>query len=186
MTRPIIFSEETFHKLCNEYLSYVEDGEKETKILGMLQLFGYVPAHVEIFVKLMLLDPDDRPLLGEFCVYVHYMETHKNFLIRTGEETCGEDSECAARRLNERIRQRADAFAEYCDKINREAKKKGNKKINKLNNQAAVLRKEIKKTEQEIKEMLDQVDKKKRQTDKKRTQLKDIENKIEELRSASN
>ena len=178
----IKYSKEKFEQLKAAYLQHIEKTCKDPSafITDQMRRFGPVSPSTKTFVTLMLLDQKDREILAELCVYLHYNESGHNIVVETPKGYAGENSECRARTLVNEIQQRADAFDEYCRKIEGKNKKL-RKKINKQENAAAVIRKAIRTLENEIKDLNDQITKKEHQIARQYEQLDEVNKTIAEL-----
>ena len=178
----IKYSKEKFEQLKAAYLQHIEKTCEDPSafITDQMRRFGPVSPSTKTFVTLMLLDQKDREILAELCVYLHYNESGRNIVVETPKGYAGENSECHARTLVKEIQQRADAFDEYCRKIEGKNKKL-RKKINKQENAAAVIRKAIRTLENEIKDLNDQITKKEHQIARQYEQLNEVNKTIAEL-----
>lgn len=179
----IKYSKEKFEQLKAAYLQHIEKTCKDPSafIADQMRRFGPVSPSTKTFVTLMLLDQNDREILAELCVYLHYNENGRNIVVETPKGYAGENSECRARTLVKEIQQRADAFDEYRRQLENRENKKLRKKINKQKNAAAVIRKAIRTLENEIKVLNDQNTKKEHQIARQYEQLDEVSKTIAEL-----
>lgn len=177
------YTKETYTRLCESYLSFIErsQGKPESFIVSAMRRYAHASPETELYVRLMLLDNDDRPVLGELLVNIHYAEQGKNFLV--GEK--GEDADAAARRLSESIRARAANFTAAVEKINARERKDLNRKISKQSQQAAALRKQNRILNHELQQVLAQADKKRRQIEGNQQRILELEETIRGLKASA-
>ena len=183
----IQFTQEKYHTLCESYLAHVEQKESNPAafIVGRMRRYAHVTDDVELYVTLMLLDGDDRPLLGEFLVRDHYAETGRNILIETGKGLVGEDAETLAREYIAEIVSRSDRFQDAIAKIQSKEKKNANRKISKHLQEAARWRKENRILGNDIRLLLDQVAKKRRQIERNEARIQELMTSVEEIKGAA-
>lgn len=177
------YTKETYIRLCESYLSFIERSQDkpESFIVSAMRRYAPVSPETELYVRLMLLDNDDRPVLGELLVNIHYAEQGKNFLV----DEKGEDADAAARRLSESIRARAANFTAAVEKINARERKDLNRKISKQSQQAAALRKQNRILNHELQQILAQADKKRRQIEGNQQRILELEETIRGLKASA-
>lgn len=177
------YTKETYIRLCESYLSFIERSQDKPESFIVSAMRRYAPAspETELYVQLMLLDADDRPVLGELLVNIHYAEQGKNFLV----DEKGEDADAAARRLSESIRARAANFTAAVEKINARERKDLNRKISKQSQQAAALRKQNRILNHELQQILAQADKKRRQIEGNQQRILELEETIRGLKASA-
>lgn len=177
------YTKETYIRLCESYLSFIERSQDkpESFIVSAMHRFAPASPETELYVRLMLLDNDDRPILGELLVNIHYAEQGKNFLV----DEKGEDADAAARRLSESIRARAANFTAAVEKINARERKDLNRKISKQSQQAAALRKQNRILNHELQQILAQADKKRRQIEGNQQRILELEETIRGLKASA-
>lgn len=177
------YTKETYIRLCESYLSFIERSQDKPESFIVSAMRRYAPAspETELYVRLMLLDNDDRPVLGELLVNIHYAEQGKNFLV----DEKGEDAGAAARRLGEAIRARAANFTAAVEKINARERKDLNRKISKQSQQATALRKQNRILNHELQQLLAQADKKRRQIEGNQQRILELEETIRGLKASA-
>lgn len=177
------FTKEKFTQLCIQYLEHIEavTPSPAAFICEKLRQTCPIGQETQTYVTLMLLDPEDRFLLGQYLVYLHYAEKGKNFFVEWDDGCIGHDSAMVARELSKNIIQRADAFIRYKNSVYTKEEKKTVKRINALRNESARLKKEIRSLENELDAMRHRIDKKTRLAKEAHGRLSEVYRELEEL-----
>lgn len=177
----ITYSKERYLLLCREYLRHIEETypAPAEHIASEMRRYAPVSPDTVLYIKLMLLNENDRALLGEMLVRIHYAKERRNILVETDKGLEGEDADCVARRLDATIREKADVFSMALHRKMKDENDTLAKRVQKCQQEASRIKKEIKKINGDILQMSDQIAKKRRQIDNRMERLQEC---LEDLR----
>ena len=181
----ITFTKEKYASLCASYLEYIEKTHAEPVafIASQIRRFHYLCPEDETYITLMLLDDEDRKVLGELLVRIHYATIGKNYLVESEKGLAGEDADAAARELINDIVARSARFAEAVHKEQKRTMKKVNKKVNGFLTRIAALKKENRILGHEVKQLLDQAAKNRTRIEKNEAEIQELTSSLENLRN---